>query len=145
LVPAKFAISKTEPKKPSYYSSREAQLPKIERKEARMTTINQYRGRWSNALRVLAFSMMAVSVFGQESRKIIANPAPVYPQLAKRDHLSGTVKVLVTIAPDGHIKDAKVVGGSPVFVNAALDALNNWRYVPSNSETTAVVEFNFHP
>ena len=110
-----------------------------------MTTINQYRGRWSNALRVLAFSMMAVSVFGQESRKIIANPAPVYPQLAKRDHLSGTVKVLVTIAPDGHIKDAKVVGGSPVFVNAALDALNNWRYVPSNGETTAVVDFNFHP
>jgi Gram-negative bacterial TonB protein C-terminal len=45
----------------------------------------------------------------------------------------------------GMIKDAKVVGGSPLFVNAALDALNNWRYAPSNAETTAVVELNFHP
>jgi TonB family protein len=106
---------------------------------------NQYGRRFYDALRVLAFSLMAVSAIGQENRKLIAAPVPSYPQLARRDGLTGTVKVLVTIGPDGHIKDAKVVGGHPLFVSATLDTLKNWKYAPSNAETTATLEFNFHP
>ena len=82
---------------------------------------------------------MAVSVFGQESRKIVANPAPVYPQLAKRDRLSGTVKVLVTIAPDGHIKDAKVVGGSPNRVLYVLRSILPRIKIPSTEGKEDVV------
>jgi outer membrane biosynthesis protein TonB len=73
--------------------------------------------------------------------KITSSPVSKWP----KGNDCGTVKVLVTIAPDGHIKDAKVVGGSPLFVNASLDALNNWRYDASNTETTTVLGFNFHP
>jgi TonB family protein len=59
--------------------------------------------------------------------------------------LSGTVKVQVVIAPDGQVKEVKVIGGHPLFVEATLEALKKWRYAPSNSETTAALEFNFHP
>ncbi|MGA2431003.1 MAG: energy transducer TonB [Candidatus Acidiferrum sp.] len=106
---------------------------------------NQYGRRFCKALYLLTFSLMAVSAVGQESRKLVAAPAPSYPQLARRDQLTGTVKVLVTIAPDGHIKEAKVVGGHPLFVSATLDTLKNWKYASSNADTTAILEFNFHP
>jgi Gram-negative bacterial TonB protein C-terminal len=43
------------------------------------------------------------------------------------------------------VKDVKVVGGHPLFVDATTDALKKWKYAPSNSETTAELEFNFHP
>jgi TonB family protein len=98
-----------------------------------------------NALRILVFSVLTVSTFGQESRKLIANPVPVYPQLAKRDGLTGTVKVEVTVAPDGHIKETRVMGGSPLFVSSTLDTLKTWRYAPSSQETTTILEFHFRP
>jgi TonB family protein len=59
--------------------------------------------------------------------------------------LSGTVKVQVVIGADGQVKEVKVVGGHPLFVEATLEALKRWKYAPSNSETTAALEFNFHP
>ena len=59
--------------------------------------------------------------------------------------VSGTVKVQVLIAPDGRVKDVKVIGGHPLFVDATIEALKKWKYMPSNAEATATLEFNFHP
>jgi TonB family protein len=78
-------------------------------------------------------------------RKLIALPIPAYPEIARRARLSGTVKVQVLIAPDGSVKDVKVIGGHPLFVAATIETLKKWKYVPSNAEATAVLEFNFHP
>jgi len=88
---------------------------------------------------------MTVNASGQEGRKLISQPVPAYPQFARHIALSGTVKVQVVIAADGQIKDVKVVGGHPLFVDATLEALKKWKYAPSSSETTATLEFNFHP
>ena len=68
-----------------------------------------------------------------------------YPEVAKRARLSGTVKVEVLIASDGIIKDVKVIGGHPLFVDATMEALKKWKYVPSNTEASVSLEFNFHP
>lgn len=81
----------------------------------------------------------------QEARKALAQSQPDYPELAKRLRLAGTVKVQVIIGADGIIKNTKVVGGNPVLVESALEALKKWRYSPSSNETTTILEFNFHP
>ncbi len=88
---------------------------------------------------------MAASTSGQEGRKLTAQTVPAYPQLARMAGLRGTVKVQVVIGADGQIKDVKVVGGHPLFVDATLEALKKWKYAPSNVETTTTLEFNFHP
>jgi TonB family protein len=36
--------------------------------------------------------------------------------------ISGTVKIEVVVAPNGTVKDARIVGGHPVLASAALDA-----------------------
>jgi TonB family protein len=59
--------------------------------------------------------------------------------------LSGTVKLEVVVAPDGRVKDVKVIGGHPLLVDSTLEALKKWKYAPSNAETTATLVFNFHP
>jgi TonB family protein len=99
------------------------------------------------ALTFLAMSLIltAVKLPAQESRKVLSNPAPVYPEIARKLLLTGVVKVQVVIAPDGKIKSTNVVGGHPVLVKAVEDALKSWKYAPASSETTTQLEFNFHP
>jgi TonB family protein len=70
---------------------------------------------------------------------------PVYPELARKMHLSGTVKIEVVVLPNGTVKDARIVGGHPVLANAALDAAKRWRFEPSPSESTGVIDFKFEP
>jgi TonB family protein len=55
------------------------------------------------------------------------------------------VKIEVVIGADGQIKDTKVIGGHPVLVSSALDALKKWKYEPAKTETTATLQFDFRP
>jgi TonB family protein len=86
-----------------------------------------------------------MSLPAQESRKLVSNPAPVYPAMAKDFHITGVVKVQVVIAADGHIRLVQVIGGHPVLVDAVKETLKGWKYAPASSESTAILEFNFHP
>jgi len=85
--------------------------------------------------------------WGQEeiNRKVKIRVPPTYPELARRMNISGVVKVQITVAPNGTVKSAKLVGGHPVLANAALDAVKKWRYEPAAEETTGIVEFRFDP
>ncbi len=70
---------------------------------------------------------------------------PVYPDLARKMSIGGTVKVEVVVLPNGTVKTARVVGGHPVLATAALDAAKRWRFEPSPGESTGVIEFKFDP
>jgi TonB family protein len=90
-------------------------------------------------------SISAPLAWGQDeiNRKVKTKVAPVYPELAKRMNINGVVKVMLTVAANGSVKDAKVVGGHPVLANAALDAAKKWRFETGPQESTGVVEFRF--
>ncbi len=94
---------------------------------------------------LMALILTAVRLPAQESRKVLSNPAPVYPEIARKLLLTGVVKVEIVIAPDGKIKSTTVVGGHPLLVKAVEDTLKNWKYAPASSETSAQLEFSFHP
>lgn len=68
---------------------------------------------------------------------------PAYPELAKKMNLSGTARIEVVVAPNGTVKDARIVGGHPVLAGAALDAAKQWRFEPANVESTGIIEFKF--
>ena len=51
-------------------------------------------------------------------------------------NISGTVKIEVVVAPNGTVKDARVVGGHPVLAGAALEAARKWRFEPASGEAT---------
>jgi periplasmic protein TonB len=68
---------------------------------------------------------------------------PEYPELARKMELAGVVKIEVTVAPNGTVKAARVVGGHPVLAGAALDAARKWRFEPAPAESSGVIEFKF--
>jgi TonB family protein len=77
-------------------------------------------------------------------RKVKSKSVPEYPALAKQMNVTGKVKIEATISPDGHVTATKVVGGSPLLVNAATDALKKWRFEAAAKETTEIIEFDFN-
>ena len=97
------------------------------------------------ALLAIALSLGVRNLQAQDGRKALSNPAPTYPEVAKRLRLAGTVKVQVVIGTDGRIKGTSFVGGHPVLVNAVEETLKTWKYAPSSAETSTLLEFNFHP
>lgn len=76
-------------------------------------------------------------------RKVRHDVTPAYPALAKEMHVMGRVKLEATISADGHVLSTKVVGGSPLLVNAAVDAMKQWRFEPGPKDTTETFVFDF--
>lgn len=89
----------------------------------------------------------ATSCFGQETltRRVKTKIAPVYPDIARRMGISGTVKLSVVIATNGTVKNTTAVGGHPVLVNAAMDAVKKWKFEPAPGESTGTIEIKFAP
>ena len=56
---------------------------------------------------------------------------PVYPPLAVQTRQEGEVKLHAIIATDGSIESLEVVSGGPLFIQAARDAVRQWRYKPA--------------
>lgn len=78
-------------------------------------------------------------------RKTKSKVEPMYPELARRMRISGVVRIDVTVAANGTVKDARLVGGHPVLANSVLDAVKKWRFEPGPQETTESLQFRFDP
>jgi len=72
--------------------------------------------------------------------RLINKVEPVYPQLARNARIQGQVVLTAIISRDGTIQDLHILSGHPMLVQAALDAVRQWRYKPYllNSEPVEV-------
>src|SRR5262245_33742862 len=95
---------------------------------------------------VVVFSLFSYHPFLAQStaRKIKTRVEPQYPDLARKNNISGSARVEVVVAADGKIKDVKVLGGNPVLVQAVVTAVNKWKYEPASEESTVVLKFDFN-
>lgn len=78
-------------------------------------------------------------------RRVVERTAPVYPELAKRTLISGIVKMEVVVRANGTVKSSKILGGNPVLLESASDAVHKWKFEPAAQETTEVVQILFQP
>jgi TonB family protein len=76
-------------------------------------------------------------------RKIRVKVTPTYPAVARQMNVYGRVKIEATVAADGRVVATRVVGGSPLLVMAALDAIKKFQFEPGPKDTTETVEFQF--
>jgi protein TonB len=80
---------------------------------------------------------MRVSL-GVQSARLIFGPKPQYPSPARAARMQGIVRIQAIITPEGIIKDLHVLSGPPLLVNAALEAVRQWRYQPTLLNGSAV-------
>jgi TonB family protein len=78
-------------------------------------------------------------------RRTVQRVAPAYPEIAKAMRLSGKVRILAKVAPNGKVVSAQVVGGHPVLARAAADAVLQWRYEPAHEQTDEMAVVTFEP
>jgi periplasmic protein TonB len=71
---------------------------------------------------------------------LLQRVVPRYPPIAQASHTQGTVVLQAVIAKNGVIENLRVLSGSPMLTQAALDAVSQWRYRPYllNGEPVAV-------
>ncbi len=101
---------------------------------------------------------VALDPIGKQ-RGITSNPIPVkinrppYPRIAKEQGWQGTVKLTLTIGPDGKISSATVhtSSGFPFLDQIALDATEDWLFQPQKdgefpvaTKVNVPVKFNLH-
>jgi periplasmic protein TonB len=75
-----------------------------------------------------------------QAAKLTNKVQPMYPPLARQTRISGTVRLHAIIAKNGSVEQLEVISGHPLLVQAALDAVRQWKYQPTtlNGENVEV-------
>lgn len=66
-----------------------------------------------------------------QAASLIHQVMPVYPQIAKTAHISGTVILHAIIGKDGNVQNLEYISGPPLLMKNAMDAVSQWRYRPT--------------
>jgi TonB family protein len=81
--------------------------------------------------------------------RLISKVDPVYPAIAKSQHIAGTVVIDALIDLNGTVSTMKVISGPALLHQAAMDALRQWKYQPATLDGNPVpmhlnVSLQFH-
>jgi TonB family protein len=63
--------------------------------------------------------------------RLLKSVPPVYPPMARTNHVSGDVEMDALIDANGNVTELKVVSGPPILQQAAMDAVRQWKYDPA--------------
>jgi outer membrane biosynthesis protein TonB len=94
------------------------------------------------SMRIPKYESWFPATFGTENGARLAGAAamllnkvhPIYSLEARRQRVSGVVRLHAIIATDGSIKQLEAVSEDALPVQAALDAVRQWRYRPTTLE-----------
>lgn len=94
--------------------------------------------------KLLIFLMVAICLTQAEDtgRKIRTKVTPQYPELARKMNVSGAVKLEVMVAQNGQVKSVKPLGGHPLLIDAAENAVKQWKF-ENGPDETQIVEIKF--
>jgi TonB family protein len=89
---------------------------------------------------IVALTMPASAA---DARAIKSRTPPVYPEIAKRMRVSGTVRLTVTVDAGGKVTDVQPISGNGMLSIAAEEAVRKWRFEPGDGNSTVEVTVNF--
>ena|ERR1700674_4277861 len=78
-------------------------------------------------------------------RRVVRTSEPDYPTIVKNAHIGGSVRLNVTVLANGDVARVDILGGNPIFVASAINAVRTWKYAPAASQTKEEVQINFTP
>lgn len=71
-----------------------------------------------------------VTSLGIMAGNVLYSPVPAYPEAAYASHVQGEVRLSADVDRDGNVGSVRVISGPPLLRDAALDAVQRWRYRP---------------
>ena len=112
-----------------------------------MSSIRRFSTRWLllGGLSLCTPAALAADpVPSTAHRAIVTRVPPVYPELARRMRLTGTVILTVIIQPNGTVSETHIDSGHPLLGAAAQDAVSRWRFAPAPDPTTMHIDVVFN-
>ena len=97
-------------------------------------------------LKLLCFAAILVTAtlsHAQSVRVVKKQVQPLYPSLARQTHVEGSVRLEVVIGANGQVRSVKPIGGHPLLINAAQDAVKRWVFEPAGGESTQEIVVKF--
>jgi TonB family protein len=73
-----------------------------------------------------------------QALKLVNRIEPVYPEEAKKAHIQGTVVLQVTINEKGEVWEVRPISGHVLLKDAAINAVRQWRYQPTEVDGVPV-------
>jgi periplasmic protein TonB len=73
-----------------------------------------------------------------KTAKLISSVAPIYPAMARTQHIGGDVRVDALIDANGRVTTMKVISGPALLHQAAMDAVRQWKYEAATLDGKAV-------
>lgn len=92
------------------------------------------------ALGILLFSPSSLRA---DDRAVVHKVPPVYPELAKRMHITGSVRVVTTVDASGDVVKVEGQGNNKLLSGAAEDAVKHWKFAAGDGTATVIIEINF--
>ena len=73
---------------------------------------------------------------------------PTYPELARQTHIEGRVSLNCLVGSNGLVEKIEVKKGHPLLIQAAMDAVSQWKFKPlllngKRVETETIVNIDF--
>jgi len=76
--------------------------------------------------------LVQVTIEGElRKAKLIEGFQPKYPEGALKRRIAGTVGLHVVFEKGGAVRQVEVISGHPLFAQAAVDAVKQWKYPPT--------------
>ncbi|WP_094602774.1 hypothetical protein SPSIL_038630 [Sporomusa silvacetica DSM 10669] len=80
------------------------------------------------------YVMAAPAVVRVSEEKMAANliyqPKPIYPNIAKINHVQGKVIMLALISTTGEVEELRLISGHQLLAPLAMEAVKKWKYKP---------------
>ena len=77
-------------------------------------------------------------------RAVKSRVPPVYPEIAKRMKIDGSVTVEAKVDADGKVSEVKTISGNRILSTAAEEAMRHWKFEPCSGQSTVDVSINFN-
>jgi TonB family protein len=79
-----------------------------------------------------------------EARAVKTRIPPVYPEIAKRMKITGSVHLEAVVDAQGKVKDVKEISGNHMLAMAAEEAVRQWKFSPGSGDTSESIEVIFN-
>ena len=87
---------------------------------------------------------LAMPAGAADVRAVKSRVPPVYPEIAKRMKIDGSVTVEAKVDADGKVSEVKTISGNRILSTAAEEAVRHWKFEPGSGQSTVDVSINFN-
>jgi len=94
-------------------------------------------------LRLALIAFIGATALPASERTVRQRAMPMYPEIAKRMHIFGLVKIEATVDAEGKVTAVKTVEGNKILSIPAEEAVKKMKFATGTGETTEVVDIDF--